>query len=138
MIASITLGVPDLDRAMTFYRQFMEAVGWDEKFATRRSPPGPWAGFHPLGCDGPLLILAHPDCPHSPTRPGTGPAITFAVATRARVDAAHALALALGGADEGPPGLRTQYHADYYGAYVRDPDGNKLCFVCHAPEELTR
>lgn len=128
MIASVTLGVPDLDRAMTFYRQFMEAIGWDEKFATRRSPPGPWAGFHPLGCDGPLLILAHPDCTHSPARPGTGPAITFAVATRARVDAAHAEALALGGSDAGAPG--PAYPPPSYTAHVRDPFGNLLGITC--------
>ena len=54
MISHITLGVGDIDDAMTFYRQFMEVIGWDEKFATRRSPPGPWAGFHPAGADRPL------------------------------------------------------------------------------------
>jgi len=40
---------------------------------------------------------------------------------------------AAGGRDEGGPGLRPHYHADYYGAYLRDPDGNKLCRVCHRP-----
>jgi hypothetical protein len=39
-----------------------------------------------------------------------------------------------GGSCEGPPGLRPQYHAHYYGAYFRDPDGNKLCVCCHEPE----
>jgi catechol 2,3-dioxygenase-like lactoylglutathione lyase family enzyme len=47
------------------------------------------------------------------------------------VDRAHALALAHGGSCAGAPGLRPAYHADYYGAYFRDPDGNKLCVVCH-------
>jgi hypothetical protein len=46
------------------------------------------------------------------------------------VDAAHAAALASGAVDEGAPGLRSHYAADYYGAYVRDLDGNKLHFVC--------
>ena len=46
----------------------------------------------------------------------------------------HARALELGGTCEGPPGLRPQYHAHYYGAYFRDPDGNKLCVACHQPE----
>jgi predicted lactoylglutathione lyase len=50
------------------------------------------------------------------------------------VDRCHALALELGGRDEGAPALRPQYHASYYGAYFRDPDGNKLCVVCHAAE----
>ena len=42
--------------------------------------------------------------------------------------------LALGAVCEGPPGLRPQYHANYYGAYFRDLDGNKLCVCCHAEE----
>ena len=53
--------------------------------------------------------------------------------TRTAVDACYAKALAGGGRDEGPPGLRPQYHPNYYGAYFRDPDGNKICVVCHEP-----
>ena len=49
MFSHVTVGVGDIDAAMTFYRQFMEVLGWEEKFATRRSPPGPWAGFRPEG-----------------------------------------------------------------------------------------
>ena len=52
-------------------------------------------------------------------------------ADRATVDAVHALALQHGGRCEGPPGLRPEYHASYYGAYFRDPEGNKLCVCCH-------
>ena len=47
-----------------------------------------------------------------------------------------AAAIAAGGSCEGAPGLRPQYHADYYGAYFRDPDGNKLAVCCHRPEAL--
>jgi lactoylglutathione lyase len=50
---------------------------------------------------------------------------------RATVDRCHRLALANGGVDEGAPGLRPEYHVNYWGAYFRDPDGNKLCVVCH-------
>jgi hypothetical protein len=49
------------------------------------------------------------------------------------VDAFHAAALAAGGVDEGAPGLRP-FHANFYAAYVRDPDGNKLSAVCETPE----
>ncbi|MFS2019587.1 VOC family protein, partial [Massilia sp. CT11-108] len=52
---------------------------------------------------------------------------------RAAVDAAYEIALAHGGRGDGAPGLRPDYHEHYYGAYVRDPDGNKLCVVCHDP-----
>jgi catechol 2,3-dioxygenase-like lactoylglutathione lyase family enzyme len=55
----------------------------------------------------------------------------FQVAERNMVDRAHAYALQAGGSDEGAPGLRPHYHANYYGAYFRDPEGNKLCVVCH-------
>jgi len=60
--------------------------------------------------------------------------IAFAAPDRATVDAFHAAALAAGGHDNGAPGLRPQYHADYYGAYVFDPDGHNVEAVCHRPE----
>jgi catechol 2,3-dioxygenase-like lactoylglutathione lyase family enzyme len=47
---------------------------------------------------------------------------------------AHEVAMQNGGTSEGQPGLRPEYHAHYYGAYFRDPDGNKLCVACHEPE----
>jgi len=66
---------------------------------------------------------------------GNGVTVAFAAPTRAAVDAFHAAALAAGASDEGAPGLRPHYHPNYYGAYVRDPDGNKLCAVCHSPPD---
>ena len=59
--------------------------------------------------------------------------IAFSATERAAVDAFYTAALAAGGVDNGPPGPRPQYHADYYGAFVRDPDGNNIEVVCHAP-----
>ena len=64
----------------------------------------------------------------------TGIHIALAAATRAQVDAFHAAALAAGGKDNGPPGLRPQYRPTYYGAFVIDPDGHNLEAVCHAAE----
>ena len=52
---------------------------------------------------------------------------------RSAVDAAYAAAIKAGGKDEGAPGIRKHYHPNYYGAYVRDLDGNKVCIVCHKP-----
>jgi catechol 2,3-dioxygenase-like lactoylglutathione lyase family enzyme len=57
--------------------------------------------------------------------------IAFAAPDRATVDAFHAAALAAGGRDNGAPGLRPRYHADYYGGYVLDPDGHNIEAVCH-------
>jgi catechol 2,3-dioxygenase-like lactoylglutathione lyase family enzyme len=53
---------------------------------------------------------------------------------RATVDAFHQAALAAGGRDNGKPGLRREYHPNYYGAFVFDPDGNNIEAVCHSPE----
>jgi Predicted lactoylglutathione lyase len=60
--------------------------------------------------------------------------IAFTARSRAEVDAFHAAALAAGGTDNGAPGLRPHYHANYYGAFVRDPDGHNIEAVCHLPE----
>lgn len=60
--------------------------------------------------------------------------IAFVAETRQQVDDFHRAALAAGGRDNGPPGLRPQYHAHYYAAFVIGPDGHNLEAVCHAPE----
>jgi catechol 2,3-dioxygenase-like lactoylglutathione lyase family enzyme len=60
--------------------------------------------------------------------------VAFGAADRASVRAFHKAALNAGGSDNGAPGLRPDYHPDYYGAFVRDPDGNNLEAVCHLPE----
>jgi catechol 2,3-dioxygenase-like lactoylglutathione lyase family enzyme len=68
-------------------------------------------------------------------REPSGPVhIAFASPDRATVDAFHAAALAAGGRDNGPPGLRPHYHPSYYGAFVLDPDGNNVEAVCHRAE----
>jgi catechol 2,3-dioxygenase-like lactoylglutathione lyase family enzyme len=58
----------------------------------------------------------------------------FKAENRAAVDAFWRAGLAHGGVDDGPPGLRPQYHPDYYGAFLRDPDGNRVEAVCHRAE----
>ena len=59
--------------------------------------------------------------------------VAFTAQTRAAVDAFYAAAIAAGGTDNGPPGLRPHYHPNYYGAFVLDPDGRNVEAVCHAP-----
>ncbi len=58
--------------------------------------------------------------------------VAFVAPSREAVDAFYRAALAAGGKDNGPPGLRPDYHANYYGAFVLDPDGNNVEAVCHA------
>jgi lactoylglutathione lyase len=60
--------------------------------------------------------------------------VAFMAPTRAVVNEAYAVALANGATSEGVPGLRPEYHPNYYGAYFRDTEGNKLCVACHAPQ----
>ncbi len=64
---------------------------------------------------------------------GTGTHVAFASPDRDTVDAFYEAALAAGGTDNGPPGLRSEYHEHYYGAFVHDPDGNNVEAVCHKP-----
>ncbi len=66
--------------------------------------------------------------------PVSGPVhVAFTTGTRAEVDAFYKAALAAGGKDNGPPGIRPEYSPTYYGAFVLDPDGNNAEAVCHAP-----
>ena len=60
--------------------------------------------------------------------------LAFVAGNRGQVDAFHRAALAAGGKDNGAPGLRPQYHANYYAAFVIDPDGHNIEAVCHAAE----
>lgn len=68
----------------------------------------------------------------SPNKPPVH--IAFRVPSRAKVDAFYKAAIAAGGTDNGSPGLRPHYHPNYYGAFVRDPDGHNIEAVCHEAE----
>ncbi|MDG0856703.1 VOC family protein [Roseateles puraquae] len=126
MLSHVHLGTRDFDRALAFYRPLMALLGVTERFC---DPARPWAGWQSSPGPRPLLLLGVPF--EGGHEPGNGQMVALLAATRGQVDQAHALALALGGRCEGPPGLRPHYHPHYYGAYFRDPDGNKLGVACH-------
>lgn len=130
MISHAFISITDFTRALAFYEPLMRTLGAEPRFSDATKP---WAGWQPAGGGRPLLVIGHPydGQPHSV---GNGAMLALAAATRVQVDAAHAAALAHGGSDEGAPGLRPHYHANYYGAYFRDPDGNKLAVACHGPD----
>lgn len=128
MISHICIGVSDLERGKTFYAPLMAALGHVLKF----SHAG-WAGWKPKDSDRPLFLIGTPYNGEAPS-PGNGQMIALLAADRKTVDDCHAAAMAAGGRCEGPPGLRPHYHPNYYGAYFRDPDGNKLCVCCHNPD----
>ena len=94
----------------------------------------PWAGWQSKPGPRPLFVIAQPFDGQA-HGPGNGQMTAFMAHSREEVDEAYALAMALGARCEGPPGLRPQYHTHYYGAYFRDPDGNKLCVACHEPHQ---
>ena len=117
-------------RHLFFYRALMAELGLELRFCEQEKP---WAGWQSAGGARPLLVIGTP-FNGQPHHPGNGQMVALNAANRAMVQRAYATALAHGGSDEGKPGLRPHYHADYYGAYFRDPAGNKLCIVCHQPE----
>ncbi len=127
MISHVFIGVTDFDRALLFYTPLMHALDLQLKFA---EPAKHWAGWTARGQARPLLVIGHP-FDGQPHAAGNGQMVALLAPTRAAVDAAHAAALANGGRSEGEPGLRPHYHPNYYGAYFRDLDGNKLCVCCH-------
>jgi len=132
MFSHVFVGSNDFDRALSFYRPLMETLGIQPRFCEADRP---WAGWQSQPDPRPLFLIGRPH-DGSPHMPGNGQMVAFLAQTRAAVDQAYAVALANGGVSEGAPGLRPDYHANYYGAYFRDPDGNKLCVVCHAPEPM--
>jgi catechol 2,3-dioxygenase-like lactoylglutathione lyase family enzyme len=71
---------------------------------------------------------------HEKQEASPGRHYAFTANSRSDVDAFYSAAIAAGGKDNGPPGPRPHYHADYYGAFVIDPDGNNIEAVCHQPE----
>lgn len=124
MYSHMTIGTDDFARSEPFYDAIMAVLGHPVLIRYDRGK-----GYG-LPTDAKLFI--GPAFNGDPASAGNGTHIAFLAADRATVDAFHAAALAHGGSDAGAPGPRPQYHADYYGAYVRDPEGNKLQAVCHS------
>lgn len=130
MFSHATVGTSDLAAAINFYRGLLDICDWELKFIEEDDG---WAGWKPKTANRPLFVVCRP-LDGNTAAPGNGQMLAFQVARREMVDLAHDHALRFGGRDEGPPGLRPHYHADYYGAYFRDLDGNKICVCCHEPE----
>jgi len=124
MFSHVTVGSNDIAKAKTFYDGLCQPLG----LARLADHPSAIA-YGPSGGRPQLWILNPAD--KKAASVGNGITIGLEASDRSAVDAAHKAGLAGGGRDEGAPGLRTHYHPNYYGAYLRDPDGNKVCVVCH-------
>jgi catechol 2,3-dioxygenase-like lactoylglutathione lyase family enzyme len=121
MLDHISLRVQDHPRAVAFYRAALAPLGYRVLME--------YPGAAGLGAGMPDFWLMTTEQPINPTH------VAFS-ARRAAVDAFHAAALAAGGTDNGSPGLRADYHPHYYGAFVRDPEGNNVEVVCHSDPEV--
>lgn len=120
MIGYTSVGTNDLARASAFYDDLLGLLGASRFFASERGVG--WG----TGPDQPMFSVLIPYDGRSASV-GNGCMVALAAADEAQVQALHAKALALGGQDEGAPGLRTD---PFYAAYFRDLDGNKLGAFC--------
>jgi len=121
MIDHLGLRVSDYARSKRFYESALAPLGYQVVMEFGGAAAG-------LGAAG------KPDFWISQGEPGGPVHVAFASPDRKTVDAFHEAALAAGGSDNGAPGLRPEYHPNYYGAFVIDPDGNNFEAVCHLPE----
>jgi len=119
----VSVGAADVERSGRFYDAVLGTLGYKRFWEIM-----PYAICY--GENGYDFWVQTPSN-GEPASAGNGVHVAFAAKTRKAVDKFYAAALAHGGADEGPPGLRPEYDADYYGAFVRDPDGNKIEAVCY-------
>lgn len=127
MLHYVTLGSNDLARSRAFYDAALAPLGFVCHIAHADE-----IGYGPsLESASPRLFRLWVLCPvlKLPATWGNGTMVALTAQTRLMVDRFHEAAMQHGGIDEGKPGLRP-YHEDYYAAYVRDPDGNKLSAVC--------
>ena len=127
MLDHVSLGVSDIRRSRAFYDAALRPLGLvrivdfgDDRGSDYGAAPGS------LGVEFTITVETRVAAPY----PGLH--VCFRAPSRDAVKAFHAAAHSTGGRDDGPPGLRP-YHADYYAAFVLDPDGHRIEAVCHAP-----
>ena len=121
MLDHVIVNVADLDASRAFYAQALAPLGYSVKmefegaagFGTGQGIPDFWIGSR-----------SERGATH----------VAFSASDRAAVDKFYEAAIAAGGRDNGPPGLRPDYHETYYAAYVHDADGNNIEAVSHKPE----
>lgn len=132
MFTYICLGSNDLERSAGFYDAALGALGLQRCDTSGEENWDGWLGWGTYEEDGAREIALWVCQPFDGrcASVGNGVMVALRASSWNQVDAFHAAALASGGGCEGPPGLRPQYNPDFYAAYVRDPDGNKLAAVC--------
>jgi catechol 2,3-dioxygenase-like lactoylglutathione lyase family enzyme len=123
MFDHVKFGVSDYEASKAFFLKALEPLG---VAVVSEGPPAYGIELSANGRTSLCLFQTEEKLAHLH--------LAFAAETRRQVDAFHRAALAAGGKDNGAPGLRPQYHATYYAAFVIGPDGHNIEAVCHAPE----
>ena len=132
MIDHFSLPVGDVKKSKPFYEAVLAPLGYISLQAQV------FDGYSAFGFGGdpdgePPFWIGGPIPPGPKPVAPEGQHIAFRASSRAAVDAFHVAGLLAGGTDNGPPGLRPQYHQDYYAAFLIDPDGHHIEAVCHHP-----
>lgn len=130
MFSHVTVGADDLTQAAAFYDAVLGEIGMVQRVVEPDGGPDARCWVRPEA-PYPRFYVYQP-FDGAPARGGNGAMLAFIAPSRAAVDAAHAQGLLHGGTDAGAPGLRAHYAPDYYGAYLRDPSGNKIHIVHRA------
>jgi catechol 2,3-dioxygenase-like lactoylglutathione lyase family enzyme len=124
MLDHVSIGVRDIDAARRFYDAAFGPLGY-----TCLGSGSDWLGY---GGDRIVFWISATDRP-VPADAASGLHFCFSAPSRAAVDSFHTGALAAGGGDNGPPGLRPNYHETYYAAFATDPDGYRVEAYCGLP-----
>lgn len=132
MFTYVCLGTNDPVKACKFYDAVLGALGLSRCDTSQEADWEGWVGWGKYENSGLNEVALWVGTPFNgaPATNGNGTMVALRASSWQQVKEFHAAALANGGVSEGVPGLRPQYNDDFYAAYVRDPDGNKLAAVC--------
>lgn len=136
MIAYVTVGADDIASAKRFYSAFLSALG----YTLKEGPEGlsyvlpAMQGKPPVSPD----FYVKPPFNGRQASAGNGSMVAFEARNQEQVRMLHAAAVAAGGCDEGQPGFRAQYSANFFVGYLRDPQGNKIALFSSDPAEPGR
>jgi catechol 2,3-dioxygenase-like lactoylglutathione lyase family enzyme len=128
MLDHIGFSVSNMKVSRIFYEKALKPLGITSLKEVTPEMTGTSDSHVGFGADRPFFWIG------TGGKVSVGTHVAFTAESRKTVDEFYAAAIAAGGRDNGKPGLRPQYHENYYGAYVFDPDGNNIEAVCHAPK----